>query len=101
MFAETRSAKIFQFEVSLGLLGQLFFLTALHLIVVVDVAALALALRIEESLACVGAFSGEGASTVFMIAVIAHAMGIEWKANMRALCHFALLGARLALLLAG
>lgn len=93
MLDEIRSAKIFQFEVDLGLLGQRFLLTALHLIVVVDVAALALTLRIEESLACVGTFSGERTSTIFMIAVIAHAMGVEREADMGALCHFALLGA--------
>ncbi len=84
----------------LGLLGQLFLLTALHLIVVVNVAALTLTLRIEESLACVGTFSGKRTSTIFMVAVIAHAMGVERKAYVGALGHNALLGARLALLLA-
>ena len=59
------------------MLSKSFFLSALHLVVVVDVAALALALGVEGAIASVSTVSGEGASPILVVAVIAHAMGVE------------------------
>ncbi len=57
--------------------GEQLLLAALHLIVVIDVAALTLALGIEESLASMSTISGERASTILVVAVVAHAMSVE------------------------
>ena len=60
-----------------------FLLSAAHLVVVFDVAALALALGIERLDTCVGTVSGHATSSVLMITVIAHALSVQGKIHMR------------------
>lgn len=57
----------------LGLLFKHFLLPTLLLIVIIDVAALALALRVDGSFASVGTLCGHCTATVLVVAVIAHA----------------------------
>ena len=58
------------------LLLKLAFATT-HLVIVIDVAALTLALSIDSALAGMGTVCGHGAPTVLMIAVVAHAHRVE------------------------
>lgn len=81
----------------LALLLLKLLLAAPHLVVVVDVAALALALGVEGPAACVNTVSGQTASPVLVVAVVAHALGIERQIGVRACRDLALLAARLAL----
>ena len=81
------------FLLGLHLFLLLLLLAAPHLVVVIDVAALALALRIDRLLAGMDAVSGQRAPTVLMVAVVAHAHGVEGQIDVRACCDGALFAA--------
>ena len=74
-------------------LAHQLFLAALHLIVVIDVAALTLALGVHGTLVGMNAVSGHALAPILVIAVIAHAHGVEGRVFVRARCHLALLAA--------
>ena len=67
------------------------FLSALLLVVVIDVAALTLALSIDESDVGVYASSGHALAPILVIAVVAHALGVKDGVFVRTSCHDALL----------
>ena len=76
----------------LDFLGSFAF-SALHLVIIVDVAALALALSVDGALACMGTVGSERASAVFMVAVVAHAHGVQGQVDVLARSDLAFLGA--------
>ena len=65
-------------------------LSALLLVVVIDVAALALALSIDEPDISVYASSSHALAPILVIAVVAHALGVENGVFVRTSCHDAL-----------
>ena len=81
------------FLLGLHLFLLLLLLAAPHLVIVIDVAALALALRIDRLLAGMDTVSGQRAPAVLMVAVIAHAHRVEWQIDVRACCDGALFAA--------
>ena len=78
---------------SLALLLLELLLTAPHLVVVIDIATLALALGVEGPVACMNTVSGQTAPPVLVVAVVAHALSIERKVGVRASRDFALFAA--------
>ena len=80
----------------LCLLQLQFTLSAAHFIIVVDVAALTLALCVDGSLPCVMTLRSQRASTILVIAVVAHAHRVQREVSMRAGCDCALLAPRAA-----
>ena len=81
------------FLLGLHLFLLLLLLTAPHLVIVIDVATLALALRVDRLLAGMHTVSGQRAPTVLMVAVVAHAHGVEGQIDVRTCCDGALLAA--------
>ena len=65
------------------LLPLLLALAATHLVIVIDVAALALALRVDLALAGVSAVCRQSVPAVLMVAVVAHAHGIVRQISVR------------------
>ena len=65
------------------LLPLLLALATTHLVIVIDVAALALALRVDLALAGVSTVSRQGVAAVFVIAVVAHAHGVVRQISVR------------------
>ena len=72
------------FALLLSLLLLKLFLATSQLIVVVDVATLALAFGVDQSLASMRTVSRHITPSILVIAVIAHAHGIEWEIGVRA-----------------
>ena len=68
----------------------LLLLAAPHLVIVIYVAALTFAFRVDRLLAGMNAVSGQRAPTVLMVAVIAHAHRVEGQIDVRACCDGAL-----------
>lgn len=60
------------------LFGEQLFLSATHLIVVVDVAALALAFGVVLTDTRVGTLRSQRASSVLVVAVVAHSHSVQW-----------------------
>ena len=74
----------------------LLLLAAPHLVIVIYVAALAFAFRIDRLLTGMNAVSGQRAPAVLMVAVIAHAHRVEGQIDVRACCYLALFAAELS-----
>ena len=71
----------------------LLLLAAPHLVIVIYVAALAFAFRVDRLLAGMNAVSGQRAPTVLMVAVIAHAHRVEGQIDVRTCRYGALFAA--------
>ena len=80
----------------LCLLQLQFTLSAAHFIIVVDVAALTLALRVDRSLPCVMTLGSQRTTAILVIAVVAHAHRVQREVSMRTGCDCALLAPRAA-----
>ena len=78
------------FLLGLHLFLLLLLLAAPHLVIVIDVAALALAFRVDRLLAGMDTVSGQRAPAVLMVAVVAHAHRVERQIDVRACCDGAL-----------
>ena len=78
------------FLLGLHLFLLLLLLAAPHLVIVIDVAALALAFRVDRLLAGMDTVSGQRAPAVLMVAVVAHAHRVEGQIDVRACCDGAL-----------
>ena len=68
----------------LFVLSLSFFLSALLLIIIINVAALALSLCVDLSLARMSTVGGHASAPVLVIAVIAHPKSVKRKVSMRA-----------------
>lgn len=68
----------------LSLLPLGFFLSALLLIIIINVAALALSLCVDFSLARMSTVGGHASAPVLVIAVIAHPKSVKRKVSVRA-----------------
>ena len=71
------------FLLGLHLFLLLLLLTAPHLVIVIDVATLALTLRVDRLLAGMHTVSGQRAPAVLMVAVVAHAHRVERQIDVR------------------
>ena len=85
----------------LCLLQLQFTLSAAHFIIVVDVAALTLALCVDRSLTSVMTLRSQRATAILVIAVVAHAHRVQREVSMRTGCDCALLAPRAACWLFG
>ena len=77
------------------LLPLLLALATTHLVIVIDVAALALALGVDLALTSVNAVCRHAGAPILVIAVITHAESIKREIDVRARRHNSLLGPRL------